>query len=317
MDWSDRIGRRVKLRDLHILMAIADCGSMAKAAAKLGISNPVISKTVADLEHVLGVRLLDRGSQGVELTASGRILLQCGVNVFDEMQQGIRSIEHLSDPNSGNVRVGCTEATLSSVVPVITEKFARQYPGIRLDVVLTNPGEHQVLELRGRKVDLLISRSTALLAEDDLQSEVLFDEPFVAVAGGQSRWARKRQMALADILGESWVMPPYHSIPGGLIAEIFRNHGLQPPQPHVATLSTHLTIKLIASGHFVGFLPNSIAALHTGRTALKILPVKLSGSPISVDVVVVRNRTLSRAVELFIACARDVTKSLVRSPRKP
>src|SRR5580692_13032315 len=82
MDWADRIGRRIRLRDLHILLAVAECGSMAKAAARLAISHPVVSKTVSDLEHSLGVRLFDRHSQGVELTAYGRVLLNCGNIVF-------------------------------------------------------------------------------------------------------------------------------------------------------------------------------------------------------------------------------------------
>jgi molybdate transport repressor ModE-like protein len=72
MDRPDRIGRRVKLRDLHILMTIADTGSMAKAAAKLGISHPAVSKTISDVEATLGVRLLDRGTQGAVLTAYGK-----------------------------------------------------------------------------------------------------------------------------------------------------------------------------------------------------------------------------------------------------
>ena len=106
MDWSDRIGRRIKLRDLHILMAVADTGSMAKAAARLRISHPAVSKAISEIEGTLGVRLFDRGSQGAELTAHGEVLLRCGINVFDEMQQGLRSLEHLSDPNSGEVRLG-------------------------------------------------------------------------------------------------------------------------------------------------------------------------------------------------------------------
>jgi DNA-binding transcriptional LysR family regulator len=109
MDWADRIGRRIKLRDLHVLMAVADAGSMAKASARLAVSHPVISKTISDLEQALGVRLLDRSSQGVELTSYGRALLNCGINVFDEMRQGLRQIEFLSDPRSGEVRIGCTE----------------------------------------------------------------------------------------------------------------------------------------------------------------------------------------------------------------
>ena len=72
MDWSDRVGRRVKLRDLHILLAVAEQGSMTKASAKLAISHPVVSKTISDLEQTLGVKLFERNSQGVELTAYGQ-----------------------------------------------------------------------------------------------------------------------------------------------------------------------------------------------------------------------------------------------------
>jgi DNA-binding transcriptional LysR family regulator len=96
MDWAARIGRRIRLRDLHILLAVAESGSMSKASAHLAISHPVISKTISDLEHTLGVRLFDRNSQGVELTTYGRTLLNCGVTVFDEMRQGLKQIEFLS-----------------------------------------------------------------------------------------------------------------------------------------------------------------------------------------------------------------------------
>jgi DNA-binding transcriptional LysR family regulator len=99
MDWADRIGRRVRLRDLHILLAVAERGSMAKASAHLAISHPVVSKTISDLEHTLGVKLFDRNAQGVELTIYGKALLRCGVNVFDEMRQGLRQIETLADPS--------------------------------------------------------------------------------------------------------------------------------------------------------------------------------------------------------------------------
>ena len=98
MPWSDRIGRRVKLRDLHVLLAVAETRSMAKAAERLAISQPVVSKTIADLEHALGVRLLDRTSRGVEPTAYGRSFIRCGTAVFDEMRRGVQDIEFLADP---------------------------------------------------------------------------------------------------------------------------------------------------------------------------------------------------------------------------
>jgi DNA-binding transcriptional LysR family regulator len=69
MPWSDRIGRRFKLRDLHILLTVAQAGSMGKAAERLAMSQPVVSKAIADMEHALCVRLLERSRRGIELTA--------------------------------------------------------------------------------------------------------------------------------------------------------------------------------------------------------------------------------------------------------
>jgi len=116
MDWTDRIGRRVRLRDLHIVLAVAERGSMAKASAHLAISHPVISKTISDLERTLGVQLFDRNTKGVELTAYGQALLKCGVTVFDEMRQGLKQIEFLTDPTSGELAIGCPEIMNASMI---------------------------------------------------------------------------------------------------------------------------------------------------------------------------------------------------------
>src|SRR5262249_25186322 len=88
MQWDDRIGSRIKLRDLHIALAVAQSGSMLKAAEALAISQPVVSRVIADLEQALGVRLFDRSRKGVEPTASGRALLNRGRAAFDELKQG-------------------------------------------------------------------------------------------------------------------------------------------------------------------------------------------------------------------------------------
>ncbi|WP_235983746.1 LysR family transcriptional regulator substrate-binding protein [Bradyrhizobium australiense] len=227
------------------------------------------------------------------------------------MQQGLRSLESLSDPNTGEVRLGCTDIILHSLTPAIVRRFSRQHPGVQLDVRLTNPGQHQIQELRERKIDLLITRATGL--QQDFNSEVLFDEPFVFVIGAQSEFARKRRPALTDIIKRNWVLPPYDSAPGGLIAAVFEANGFAPPKPTVKTIAIQLTVSLIASGEFVGILPASVAALSAHRTVLKALPLKAAGPRISAEIVFLRNRTLSPAVRAFIACAQEVTKSLVRA----
>ena len=310
MDWADRIGRRIKLRDLHILLAVAECGSMSKASVRLGISHPVVSKTISDLEHSLGVRLFDRGPQGVELTTYGNALVNSGVIVFDEMRQGLKQIEFLANPNSGDLRIGCPDVDIAGIIPEIVDRFYSQYPSIRLHVIHANTSLMQFGELRGRNVELLIGRVPTVLLEDDLALENLFNESLVAVAGRHSRWSRRRRLELADLIDEAWILPPYDSVRGPLIAEIFRANGLQPPRASVSTLSLQLTTTLIASGRFVGLVPRSVARSSVGQSELNILALKIPVHRIAVDVITIKNRTLSPLAKLFIDCARKVAKPL-------
>ena len=308
MDWADRIGRRIRLRDLHILLAVAECGSMTKASAQLSVSHPVVSKTISELERTLGVRLFDRSAQGVQLTAYGTALLNCGLAVFDEMRQGLKHLEALTDPASGELRIGCAEIAVAGLLPAIVERFSQQYPRIRLHVVLAQPGMLQFQELRDRNIDLLIGRVPQAPLSDDLSSELLFDEPFVAVAGMSSKLARQRRVLLKELIDQPWILPPYDSVPGLLILQIFRASGLPPPQPSIVTLSGQLTVTLIASGRFVGVLPSSVAQFKTRRAGLKILPLKLPAVHVAAGIVTVRNRTLNPSAKLFINCVREVAR---------
>jgi len=310
MDWSDRIGRRIRLRDLHIVLAVAEAGSMAKASQKLAISHPVVSKTISDLEHTLGVKLFDRTSQGVELTAYGQALLNCGVNVFDEMRQGLKQIEFLTDPTSGDLAVGCPEIMNAGIMPAISERLLRQHPGVRLRVIHADIALLQFNLLRERKVELLIGRMPDPFVEDDLVSEPLLQEPFVAVAGAKSRWARRRRVELADLMGESWVLPPHDSTPGSVISGLFAASGLKSPRAAIATLSVQLTTTLIATGDFVGILPNSVARFSAGRVGLKVLPIKIPATRFSIAILTVKNRAPGPFAKLFIEHARAVAKSL-------
>jgi DNA-binding transcriptional LysR family regulator len=316
MDWADRIGRRIRLRDLHILLAVAEHGSMAKASAQLAVSHPVISKTIAEMERTLGVRLVERSSQGVELTAYGTALLNCGVAVFDEMRQGLKRLEALTDPASGELRIGCPEITMAGLLPAIVERFSRQYPRVRLHVVLAQTALLQFQELRRRSIDLLIGRIPQDLPADDLVLDTLFEEPFVAVAGASNKLARKRHVVLADLIDEPWIMPPYDSVPGALFLQIFRASNLKPPQPTITTLSAQLTVTLVASGRFVGLLPSSVAHFNE-RVGLKILPLRAPAPAVHIatSLVTVKGRTLSPSAKLFVDCVREMVRPIKKRTR--
>src|SRR5712675_2134899 len=135
--WESQIGRRLKLRDLHVFSTVVQHGSMAKAARHLGVSHPAVSEVIADLEHALGVRLLDRSARGIEPTVYGDALLKRSVAVFDELKQSIRDIEFLSDPATGELRIACVEGLWYTFLPEIMRRFLERYPRVRVHADLT------------------------------------------------------------------------------------------------------------------------------------------------------------------------------------
>jgi DNA-binding transcriptional LysR family regulator len=310
MHWADRIGRRVKLRDLHILMAVAQWGGMSKAATELSISYPVISKTISDLERTLGVRLFDRNAQGVELTAYGQAMLNCGLAVFDEMRQGLKNVEALSDALSGELRIGCPEAMTAGLLPLIAERLLQKHPGIQLHVAFADAARTQFQELRARNVDLLLGPIPAPFLQDDLNADAMFDEPFFVIAGRDSKWARRKRVTLHELIRERWILPPSDSVPGRLIGEMFEALKLPLPSASMVALSIHLTTLLPATGGFVALLPGYVAKFSVKQLPLKILPVELPARRVSVGIVTVKNRTMNPLAKLFIECTREIAMSL-------
>src|SRR5882762_7915145 len=156
MEWHDRIGRRLTLRSLHTLVTVARRRSMAKAAAELSVTQPAVSKMVADMEHTLGVRLLDRKPQGVEPTLYGEALLKWGDPVFDDLRHAVKEIEHLADPTSGELSIGATLAMIEGMLPVAVDRLSRRYPKIVFRIDQQPTTQERFEELRARKLDLVI-----------------------------------------------------------------------------------------------------------------------------------------------------------------
>src|SRR5712691_8173992 len=142
MSQIERIERRLKLHDMRVLMSVVEAGSMAKAAERLGTSQPAVSRSVADLERTLGVRLLERSPWGVEATQYGRAIIKRGVAVFDELRQGVKDIEFLADPTAGELRIGCTDAIASGPGLAVMDRLTRQRSRIVLHVVSGSSSAH-------------------------------------------------------------------------------------------------------------------------------------------------------------------------------
>lgn len=319
IQWERDIGRRLRLRDLFVFFTVTECGSMAKAASRLGVSTPSISDTISELEQSLQVRLLDRTPKGVLPTLYGEALLKRGHAAFDELRQGILELESISDPGTGEVRIGCAES-LSAYLTLVVERLLLQHPRIRFHVQQVRWPSLEFQELRDRNVDLVLSRSVNALVrdglEEDLHAEVLFDDPFSAVVGHHSRWARRKQIDIADLVDEPWIVTPPDVLAGRFLAEAFERRGLKPPMPRVATSSIHLRQNLASRGQYISVLPASVLRLSAKQFALKQLPIELSDKPAPVTVVTIKARTLSPAAQLFIQWAREVGRQFGPNPKR-
>src|SRR5580693_249579 len=319
MKWTDRVGRRVKLRDLHIVLAVADAGSMTRAAEQLAVSYPVVSKTISELELTLGVKLFDRSVSGVEPTHYGRALLKSGVAVFDEMRKGLQEIEFIKRPDAGELPIGSSIVTDAGLLPAIIERFSQEFPRAVVNVLPENIAIQQYDNLRDRKVELVFGRLPITMTEPDLIAEPLFDEPNVVVAGAESRWAKRRNLTLADLIGEPWVLAQPGSLARSLQDEVFRKSGLEPPSATVLTVSLHLYMRLIETGRWLGLVPGSAMRFGGKQMRIKGLPVKTLPPPAPVGFITVKDRTLSPLAERFMACTRKVAHSDVgrASTRRP
>jgi DNA-binding transcriptional LysR family regulator len=310
MQWTERAGRRLKLRDLHILLAVVQHRSMAKAATALAISQPAVSKAIGDLENVLGLRLLDRGRYGVEPTAYGLALITRGRAVFDELKTGVEELRFLADPTVGELRLGSAESMAAGVLPAILDRFSRQNPRVHVAIAQALFATMQYRELRERSIDLLLGRIPQSFAENDLEADVLFDDPPRVVIAKRSKWARFGTLKLADLANEQWILAPPDTLAGSLTADLFRANGLDMPRAPLTTLSIHLYCQLAASGRFVTVLPTSVLHFRAKALGLKVLPIKLPEQPRPVAFVKLKNRTLSPVAQRFVECAREITKPL-------
>lgn len=308
MHWADRIGRHLKLRDLHILLAVVEWGSMSKAAKRLAISPPVVSKAIADLERTLGVPLLDRNPQGVEPTMYGRALLNGGVAVFDELRQRVKEIEFLANPTVGELRIGCHEWIAAGLLPVIIDRLSRQHPRIVIDVDNAIARTLEFRELRERTIDLVLARIPIGFAEENLEVEIFYQEQIHVVVGAQSPWGRRRKIDLAELVDEPWILMPPSSLGTSLVTEAFEVSGLKVPRASVVSFSIQLRNHLLATGRYLSILPGSVLRFSATLPPLKVLPIDLLIAPRPVAIISLRNRTLSPAVEIFKKFTRTLTQ---------
>jgi DNA-binding transcriptional LysR family regulator len=311
---ESRISRRLRFRDLQVFFSVVQCGSMAKAANELGVTQPAVSEVVAGLEQAFGVRLFDRSPQGVEPTVFGRALLKRGVAALDELKQGIRDIEFLADPTKGEVRIGCPDSLAGGLMAPFVQEFCSRHPGVAVAIDHVPSATLELPELRARKLDVVVKRLSKPQEDDpfgdELDVEILFDDEAVIAAGADSRWSRRRKLTMADLHDAAWVGTSRETLSRTFLDRAYRNANLPPPSMRVTTLSVQLRAHLLVTGDFLTAMPKSMLKLNPECRGLKELPVRLPSPNFPVAIVALKGRTMAPPVNLFLDGLREHARAL-------
>ncbi|WP_063791631.1 LysR family transcriptional regulator [Bradyrhizobium valentinum] len=308
MDRSPALDGRIKLRDLHVLQTAAQTGSMAKAAAHLAITQPAVSYAISELEHAVGVPLLERSSQGVTPTVYGRALLARSAIVFNELRHGISEIASLADPEVGELRIGTTPP-MSAVASAVFNHLVPRYPRMRFDLTV-GPTDVLLRQLRQRDVEIVISRLASMAGNDDLCVETLFRDELVVLCSKHSKWARRRNVSLAELVGESWVLPPPTGFLTGIMRSAFEAQGLAFPRATVTTSCTYSLSVLVGNGNFLGIHPRAMLTTPNEHPQLTAVDVRLPTTNGAIGLIALKDRSLSPVAKLFAQSVAPVVQNI-------
>ena len=309
MEWIERIGRRMSPRDLHIFLAVAEEGSMAKAAARLAISRQVVSRAISDLEHELGVKLFDRAPDGVAPTESGDALLHRARAVFDELRQGVEDLATLADPNAATLRIGSSPVNEAGLVAQVIERLSLRYPRMRF-ITSTGTVASRMEALRERRVDIWVARAHTDDPGPDFQFEPLMHERLLVVTGDRSPWAKLKTASLAELMDAPWIIAQPELVAGSPVRNAFDavGHGL--PERLIVSDSLIFRMSLLQSGRHLTFMPDSAVLLAPRLPWLRVLPIELPRWSLPVVIATLRYRRPTAAATLFIAEAHAVIREI-------
>jgi DNA-binding transcriptional LysR family regulator len=244
----------------------------------------------------------------------GREVLKCGSAVFDELRKGVEALEFLSDPGSGELRVGCTEPLAAGFVGTIISRMTRRFPRASFKVITADPVALRDRELQHRNVDLVVTPTERMAPSQDMEVEILFDDRQVIMTSSSRKWARRRRPSLHELMKERWCAPPPDSPIGAHIADCFRAVGLEPPHPQVTSFSIPLCLRMVEQAGYLAMLP--ISMLPKGaHWHLRMLPVDAPHVPRPTGIVTLKNRTVGPLAQEFISSVRVLAKSLANSGR--
>lgn len=255
----DRALTRLKLRQLRLLVAVGEFGSIQHAARELQISQPAASKLIRDLELDFEVRLFRRTNRGVIPTACGEALIRHGKLIIGQVSNAAQELGDLTEGSSGRVVIGTLLAAAPILLPRAIETVFTERPGLAMKLV---EGTNDVLmpALYSGEIDMIVGRLPAYRARARLVQEKLFDERILAVAGKQHPLAGRETVSFRQIRPYGWILPPPETTLRRQIDQYFVSQNQYAPPTVLESVSYLANRSLFRKLDLVGLMPEHVVA---------------------------------------------------------
>lgn len=305
----ERAVSRLRFRQLHLLVAVAEQGSIMKAAQTVGLSQPSATKIIRDLELDFAVSLFERTNRGMEPTAFGTALVRHGKLMLAQLAHAVQEIDALSGGSAGRVVVGTLLAASSDLLPRAIERMLAARPDVAVRVV---EGTNEILmpALRDGEIDLVVGRLPSLRHRSELVQEQLFTGRILAVARPEHPLARARGLSFAALAASSWIVPPPETSLRRQIDAFLVETTRHPPRIAVESIS-YLTNRALLQRHdFIGLMPAQVAAHDIAAGSLVALDWEVPFGQGPVGVSLRETGALSPAGTAFLDMLRAVGREM-------
>ena len=310
---ADRVSTRLKLKQLRLLVAIAQHKSILHAARELNMSQPAATKLLKDLEVDFGVQLFERTNRGVNATTYGETLVRHGKLVLAQISHAAQELDDLGAGSGGRVVVGTLLAASAVLLPMTIEQVQQQRPNVSIAV---KDGTNDVLMplLRSGDMDLVVGRLPEYRHREELVQEALFDEQVLVLARPGHPLCRKAEVTFEELTGYKWIMPPPETTLRRQMDKEFLDRGFEPPVNPLESISFLTNKALLMSTDMLGVAPYHVIQHEIGRGDIAALPLDLKMASSPVGVTHRREGGLSPAAAAFLAQLRITAGSLQPGP---
>jgi len=245
----------MELRHLRYFVAVAEELHFGRAAARVQIVQPALSRQIRALEEEMGLRLLERDRRRVALTPAGAVFLDDARLLLERAARAVEAARRADRGELGSLRIGYVPAMVSTGLPEIVRGFRKRFPDVEVRLQEMNPAM-QVEALLGDRVDVGFVRGP--IHEPALAAETVLEEPLVAALPSGHRLSRHRRLGIAMLAGEPFVLQARWRGPGShdQILAICRRAGFS---PRVVQEGSYAEVaSLVASGAGVAIVPASL-----------------------------------------------------------